>query len=58
VFLLLASSGVHCRVTGGLLCNGLACLVRCELRDRAVPGEYDDIDVGVEETLKGPGDSE
>jgi hypothetical protein len=23
-----------------------------------VPGEYDDIDVGVEETLKGPGDPE
>jgi hypothetical protein len=54
----LASSGVLCRVTGGLLCRGLACFVRCEFLDRAVPGEYDDIDVGVEETLKGPGDPE
>jgi hypothetical protein len=54
----LISSGVLCRVTGGLLCNGLACLVRCEFLDIAVPGEYDDMDVGVEETLNGPGDPE
>lgn len=52
------SSGVLCLVTGGRLCKGLACFVRCEFRDRAVPGEYDDIDVGVDETLNGPGDPE
>jgi hypothetical protein len=28
------------------------------LIDRAAVGEYDDIDVGVEDTLNGPGDSE
>jgi hypothetical protein len=26
--------------------------------DNATPGEYEDMDVGVEDTLKGPGDSE
>jgi hypothetical protein len=52
------SSGVLCRVTGGLLCNGLACFVRCEFLDKALPGEYEDMDVGVEETEKGPGDPE
>lgn len=55
---LFISSGVLCRVTGGLLCRGLACRVRLEALDSVVPGEYDDIDVGVDETLKGPGDSE
>lgn len=55
---MLVSSGVLCRVTGGLLCSGLACFVRCEFRDKVLPGEYDDIDVGVEETLNGPGDPE
>ena len=54
-----ASSGVRCLVTGGLPCKGLACLTRVVfLEDRATPGEYEDIDVGVEDTLKGPGDSE
>lgn len=53
------SSGVRCLVTGGLLCNGLVCLKRALLLvDKATPGEYDDMDVGVEETLNGPGDSE
>lgn len=53
------SSGVLCLVMGGLDCNGLACLVRTvDLVDKATPGEYEDIDVGVDETLKGPGDSE
>jgi hypothetical protein len=28
------------------------------LRDKVVPGEYDDIEVGVDDTLKGPGDPE
>ena len=54
----LVSSGVLWRVTGGRLCNGLACFVRCEFRESAVAGEYDDIDVGVDETLNGPGDPE
>ena len=56
----LGSSGVRRRVTGGgLLCSGLVCLVRVvDLIDSATPGEYDDMEVGVEETLKGPGDSE
>jgi hypothetical protein len=52
------SSGVLWRVTGGLLCSGLACLVRCEFLDMVLPGEYEEIDVGVEETLKGLGDPE
>ena len=55
---MLPSSGVRCRVTGGLLCKGLACRVRSEVLDNVTAGEYDDMDVGVEETLNGPGDSE
>lgn len=44
---------------GGLLCKGLVCLILEEaLFDKITPGEYEDIEVGVEETLKGPGDSE
>lgn len=52
------SSGVRCRVVGSLFCNGLACLVRSDVFDSVTPGEYDDIDVGVDEMLKAPGDSE
>jgi hypothetical protein len=53
------SSAVLCRTTGGRLCSGLACRTRVVLLDEiAVAGEYDDMDVGVEDTLKGPGDSE
>ena len=55
---MLVSSGVLCRVTGGLLCSGLACRVRFEALDNVVPGAEDDIDVGVDDTLKGPGESE
>lgn len=55
----LSSSGVLCRTTGGLLCKGLACRTRVvDFVDNATPGEYDDIDVGVEDTLNAPGDSE
>jgi hypothetical protein len=44
---------------GGLLSSGLTCLVLVvDLIDSATPGEYDDMEFGVEDTLKGPGDSE
>lgn len=44
---------------GGLLSSGLTCLVLvADLIDSATPGEYDDMEFGVEDTLKGPGDSE
>ena len=36
---LLVSSGVLCRVTGGLLCKGLACRVRLEVLERVAAGE-------------------
>ena len=52
------SSGVRCRVVGGRFCSGLACLVRTEVLESVVPGEYDDMDVGVDEMLNAPGDSE
>lgn len=55
---MLGSSCDRFRVTGGLLSRGLACLVRTELFDNTMPGEYEDMEVGVEETLNGPGDSE
>lgn len=55
---LLLSSGVLCRVTGGRLCRGLICFVRMDVRESEVPGEYEDIDVGVDDVLKAPGDSE
>ena len=54
----LSSSGVLCLVTGGRLCSGLDCFVREVLLEKVAPGEYEDIDVGVDEMLKGPGDSE
>jgi len=39
-------------VTGGLLCKGLACLIRVEVFDEAAPGEeYEDIDVAFDEIL-------
>lgn len=52
-------SSVFRHVTGGLLCIGLACLSReGAFVVKARPGECEDIEVGVEVTLKGPGDSE
>lgn len=52
-------SFVLVRAVGGLLSNGLACrTLVVVLLVRAAPGEYEDIDVGVEDTLNGPGDSE
>lgn len=55
---LLLSSEFLCRVTGGRLCRGLICFVRTDVRESEVPGEYDDIDVGVDDVLNAPGDSE
>lgn len=52
------SSGVRCRVVGGLFSKGLACLTRRDDLERVTPGEYDDIEVGVDEMLNAPGDSE
>lgn len=46
------------RATGGRLSSGLVCLTRGALLVITTPGEYEDMDVGVEETLNGPGDSE
>jgi hypothetical protein len=46
------------RDTGILPCNGLTCLTRVEVFDNGCPGEYDVIDVAVDEILKAPGDSE
>jgi hypothetical protein len=46
-------------VTGGLLLVGLDCLVRNVLFEvTVVAGEKDDMDVGVEAMLNGPGDPE
>jgi hypothetical protein len=53
------SSGVLYLVTGGLPCKGLTCRVRMVvLADTTTPGEYEDTEVGVEETLNGLGDPE
>jgi hypothetical protein len=46
------------RDAGTLPCKGLACLTRVEDFDRGFPGEYDVIDVAVDEMLNAPGDSE
>lgn len=56
---LAGSSRASCRETGGFECKGLTCRIRDALLfEKTVPGEYDDMDVGVDDTLKGPGDSE
>lgn len=48
-----------CREIRGLACNGLTCRARVvDFTVNVTPGEYEDMDVGVEETLNGPGDSE
>jgi hypothetical protein len=55
------SSGVLSLATSGRPCSGLACRIRKEdLLGKEAAGEceYEDIDVGVEEMLKTPGDSE
>ena len=46
------------RDTGVLPCSGLTCLTRVEVFDSGCPGEYEVIDVAVDEMLKAPGDSE
>ena len=46
-------------VTGGRLRVGLTCLSRIgDLAESGMPGECDDIDVGVDVRLNAPGDSE
>lgn len=57
----ICSSGVLCLAMGGRLWSGLVWRARkVALLESEAPGEceYEDIEVGVEETLKGPGDSE
>lgn len=45
-------------VTGGRLRVGLVCLLNGVLAGVPMPGDADDMDVGVEVRLKAPGDSE
>jgi hypothetical protein len=53
------SSGVLYLATEGLACKGLTCRVRLVVfADTTTPGEYEDMEVGVDETLNGPGDPE
>lgn len=54
---MLGSSGARCLLTGGRLSRGLTCLALSADFEMAVAGEYDVIDVAVDEILNAPGDS-